>query len=139
MSVGGKSGPALGAENVEKLRAYLDDLRERGVPLPMRGGEVNRSAIALACGFNRQVLYVNEGAKALLDEAVVGAGLGEDLEQAGGDDDKPVTRSDKRDRRIHQLEQANAALRAENHGLRERLRRLEHVEAVMMAGRRVAP
>jgi hypothetical protein len=104
----------------------------------MRGGEINRSAIALACGFNRQVLYVNEGAKALLDEAIAGAGLGEGLEQAGGDD-KPVTRSDKRDRRIHQLEQANAALRAENHGLRERLRRLEHVEAVMMAGRRVAP
>lgn len=139
MSVGGKSGPLAGAENVEKLRAYLDEMRTKGVPLPMRGGEINRSAIALACGFNRQVLYVNEGAKALLDEAVAGAGLGEGLEQTGGDDDKPVTRSDKRDRRIHQLEQANAALRAENHGLRERLRRLEHVEAVMMAGRRVAP
>lgn len=139
MSGGGKSGPLAGVENVEKLRAYLDDLRERGVPLPMRGGEVNRSAIALACGFNRQVLYVNEGAKALLDEAVAGAGLMVGLERAEDDDDKPVARSDKRDRRIHQLEQANAALRAENYGLRERLRRLEHVEAVMMAGRRVAP
>jgi len=41
VSGGGKSGPLAGAENVEKLRAYLDDLRERGVPLPMRGGEVN--------------------------------------------------------------------------------------------------
>ncbi|MFF9548481.1 hypothetical protein [Methylobacterium fujisawaense] len=141
MSAGGRSGVQAGGENVERLRVYLGDLRERGVPLPMRGGEVNRSAIALACGFNRQVLYVNEGARALLEEAVVRCGpAGAGTEEADGDgDDKTVSRTDRRDRRIHQLEQANAALRAENHGLRERLRRLEHVEAVMMAGRRVAP
>ncbi|ACB81381.1 hypothetical protein Mpop_3230 [Methylorubrum populi BJ001] len=139
MSAGGKSGPALGAENVEKLRAYLDDLRKRGLPLPSRGGEINLSAIALACGFNRQVFYVNEGARSLLaDAAARPAPGGADPDDVEGDE-KPVTRSDRRDRRIHQLEQANAALRAENHGLRERLRRLEHVEAVMMTGRRVAP
>lgn len=136
----GRSGQEVGTENVERLRAYLADLDGRGLPLPTRGGEVNVSAIALACGFNRQVLYVNEAAKALLADAVAKGGFVR--EEAAGDgeaDEKPVTRTDRRDRRIHRLEQENAALKAENAGLRERLRRLEHVETVMMTGRRVAP
>jgi hypothetical protein len=101
----------------------------------MRGGEVNRSAIALACGFDRQVLYKNPAAKALLDAAV------ETLDTAGAKDDeqKPEPKSDRRDRRILSLEQQNAALRAENAGLREKLRRLEQVEDIMVTtGRRVS-
>ena len=39
-----------------------------------------------------------------------------------------------------QLEQQNASLRAENQALRERLRRLETVEEIMvLTGRRAAP
>lgn len=136
---GGKSGQALGTENVERLRAYLNDLAGRGLTLPMRRGEVNMSAIALACGFNRQVLYVNEHAKDLLAKAIETAGLTKGSAQDGEEDDaKPEQRSDRRDRRIHKLEQENAALKAENDGLRRQLKRLEHVESVMMAGRRVA-
>ncbi len=49
------------------------------------------------------------------------------LDRGGGDDQdedqKPAVRApDQRDRRIHKLEQENAALRAEAAGLRERLR-----------------
>jgi hypothetical protein len=130
-----KSGSAIGADNVERLKNYLEALEREGRQVPMRGGEVNRSAIALACGFDRQVLYKNPAAKALLDAAV------ETLDTAGAKDDeqKPEPKSDRRDRRILSLEQQNAALRAENAGLREKLRRLEQVEDIMVTtGRRVS-
>jgi hypothetical protein len=123
-----KSGGAIGAENVERLKSYLDALERESRPLPMRGGEPNRSAIALACGFDRQVLYKNPAAKALLAAAVekLDTGVAQD------DEAKPEPKSDRRDRRILSLEQQNAALRAENAGLREKLRRLEQVEDIMV-------
>ena len=133
------SGAAAGAENVRRLRAYLNDLQKQGLPLPVRQGKVNVSAVALACGFDRQVLYKNPAAKEMLEEAEVALGI--EPEAGGTDDKKPIVRGpDKRDRRIHTLEQENAALRAEVAGLRERLRRVRHVEDHMAeTGRWVAP
>jgi hypothetical protein len=129
-----KSGAVLGAENVETLRKYLAALETEGRPLPMRAGEPNRSAIALACSFDRQVLYKNAAAAALLKEAMDGLPAADAAE-----DPKPVPRSDRRDRRIMSLEQENAALRAENSGLRHELRRLRQVEDIMVtSGRRVS-
>lgn len=130
-----KSGSAIGAENAETLKNYLDALEREGRPLPMRAGEPNRSAIALACGFDRQVLYKNPAAVALLKQALAGLAPVD-----GGDEDpKPSPRSDRRDRRIMSLEQENAALRAENTGLRRELRRLRQVEDIMVTtGRRVS-
>jgi Family of unknown function (DUF6262) len=130
-----KSGGAIGAENVDRLKSYLDALERESRPLPMRGGEPNRSAVALACGFDRQVLYKNPAAKALLEAAVekLDTGVAQD------DEAKLEPKSDRRDRRILSLEQQNAALRAENAGLREKLRRLEQVEDIMVTtGRRVS-
>lgn len=66
----GKSGVEIGVENVARLHAYLDGLASNGDPLPMRAGKPNMSAIALACGFDRQVLYKNPAAVALIDEIV---------------------------------------------------------------------
>lgn len=135
------SGAAAGAENVRRLRSYLDDLAEKGLPLPERQGRVNISAVAIACGFDRQVLYKNPAAKEMLAQAEAKLGL----DHGDGDDqdeeDKPAVRTpDPRDRRIHKLEQENAALRAEAAGLRERLRRLRHVEEHMTeTGRWVGP
>ncbi|MDA9504067.1 hypothetical protein XI09_04660 [Bradyrhizobium sp. CCBAU 11386] len=130
-----KSGGAIGAENVDRLKSYLDALERESRPLPVRGGEPNRSAIALACGFDRQVLYKNPAAKALLEAAVEKL----DTSVAHDDEAKPEPKSDRRDRRILSLEQQNAALRAENAGLREKLRRLEQVEDIMVTtGRRVS-
>ncbi|MHC2415695.1 putative RNase H-like nuclease (RuvC/YqgF family) [Bradyrhizobium diazoefficiens] len=131
-----KSGSALGAENAETLKNYLEALEREGRPLPTRGGEVNRSAIALACEFNRQVLYTNPAAVKLLAAAIEKlptAATGED------EDPKPEAKSDRRDRRILSLEQQLAASRAECAGLREKLRRLEQIEDIMVAtGRRVS-
>lgn len=130
-----KSGTAIGADNVERLKNYLKALEREGRPLPMRGGDLNRSAIALACEFDRQVLYKNPAAKALLDAAV-----DKQVRVAPQEDEaKPEMKTDRRDRRILSLEQQNSALRAENAGLREKLRRLELVEDIMVTtGRRVS-
>ncbi|MDT7953871.1 MAG: DUF6262 family protein [Acetobacteraceae bacterium] len=145
MAADSRSGPQKGADNVERLRAYLAGLGGEGRALPERGGKVNVSAVALACGFDRNVLYTNPAAKALLEGALSTLGLaGPERAEAAP---PAASGPDPRDRRINQLEQANASLKAENgalraerNGLRERLRRLEHIEAHMVeTGRRVAP
>lgn len=132
-----RSGADLGAENVARLQTYLDGLAAKGDMLPMRAGRPNFSAVAIACGFDRQVLYKNPGASALL-ECYVADHVGScDPEQAVEEPDaKP--KSDRRDKRIQQLEQQLAAARAECVGLREKLRRLQHIEDHMVeTGRRI--
>jgi hypothetical protein len=118
-----KSGFQVGTEYVERLKRYSADVATEGRPLPARGGKPNASAIALACGFDRQVLY-KRAAKELFDKAVREL----DVEPAAGhgklDDEKAVARCDPRDQRILKLEQENASLRAERADLRARLRRL---------------
>ncbi len=144
MPESGKSGPQKGAENVATLRRYLEALQAGGQRLPQRGGKVNLSAISIACGFDRNVLYTNAQAIQVLEEAVAQLGLelpAQEHAPPRGGYDSP----DHRDRRILQLEQANTSLKAENgslraerNSLRDRLRRLEHIEAHMVeTGRRV--
>lgn len=143
----GKSGRDKGSDNVARLQEHLAALEASGRALPERGGKVNVSAVALACGFDRNVLYTNQAAKALLEAAVARMGLERpDQVRRGPMPDDPGG-PDPRDRRILQLEQANAvlkaengALRAERNGLQERLRRFGHIEAHMVeTGRRVSP
>ncbi len=51
---------------VPKLRAYLQNLKCSGAELPRRAGRPKLAAIAMACGFDRGVLYKNKEAVALL-------------------------------------------------------------------------
>lgn len=51
---------------VESLRAYLERLGDRGERLPQHDGFPNKAAIARACGFNRDVLYDDPEAIAML-------------------------------------------------------------------------
>ena len=51
---------------VQKLRAYLQNLKCSGTELPRRAGRPQLAAIAMACGFDRGVLYKNKEAVALL-------------------------------------------------------------------------
>jgi hypothetical protein len=127
------SGAALGAENAARVRAYLGNLEAAGRGLPERDGKPNMSAIALAAGVDRQVLYKNPAAKAAIEEAAARLGL-------GAFEPRPEQSvRDLRDQRILKLEQENAALKAENSDLRRRLRQLEHVEShIAETGRRVA-
>ena len=73
MSARGDSSAALDDHqraklHVEALRLHLEDLEDRGEPLPRRAGQPNRSAIAAACGMHRQVLYQNPDCRRMLEE-----------------------------------------------------------------------
>lgn len=127
------SGTDLGQVNLGKVASYLDGLAAAGQKLPERDGKPNMSAIAMAAGVDRQVLYKNPAVRAAIEQAAGNLGLDayeRRQEQAPGGPDR-------RDQRILKLEQENAALRAENIELRRRLRTVEHVEEHMVAtGRR---
>jgi hypothetical protein len=131
------SGRDIGDAHVEALQAYLSNLREANVALPRRGGKVHLSAVAKACGFNREVLYQNPRCKALLAEAAANLGLTA-LETRTDVESKPETAA--LERRIAQLESQNASLYAEVHELRRQLRQFQAIEAVLTeSGRRVIP
>jgi hypothetical protein len=143
-----RSGRQIGAEHVEKLRSYLDELRSNATRLPSRGGKVDKSAIALACGFDRQTLYNNAEAKALLEQAV--EDLGVDCQSGQVPNSRAAHLEqlmDRRDRRIQRLEEMLETrtaevteLRRTNKSLLERLRQYEVMEEFMTtSGRRYHP
>lgn len=143
-----KSGQQIGVENVERLRGYLSELKAKGARLPSRNGKADKSAIAVACCFNRQTLYNNPEAVALLEQAVRDIGLEDgDAPSGGGKLEQVQRRLNQRDRRIQQLEEKltikeaeNAALRREKRELKEKLRQYEIFEEVMTTnGRRLIP
>lgn len=142
------SGKQAGAENAQRLHAYIAALRLGGRRLPSHGGKPDKSAIAVACGFNRQTLYNNPEAISLLDGAVKELGLEvENNAASGGKTEFLRQQVDKRDRRVRRLEELldtrtaeNQTLRRENKELKEKLRQYELVEEIMTtSGRRFRP
>lgn len=130
-----------GAEkNVAKLQSYIAGLKEDRRRLPARAGDVNRSKIASACGFNRSVLYDNEIAIQVIEHAKREIGLeGPKSKPTGG---VQITQKEDKSqsRELHRLQQLNATLRAENQDLRKRLREYDHIEERMIqTGRRIIP
>lgn len=142
-----KSGQQVGAENAERLRAYVSELRKKGARIPARNGKPDKSAIAIACGFNRQTLYNNPEAVALLKEAITEIGLDTVTPAADGKALHLQQQMDLRDRRIQRLEQLlatrsaeNSALRQENKELKEQLRQYKTLEeAISTTGRTYHP
>jgi hypothetical protein len=123
----GKNGIALAQENVDALIEYLE--AQRGHPLPRYGIELNRSAIAKACGFDRKVFQTNPRCASLLDDADAAdrkANLTR-LEQA------EVAREQKAkvDADRSELEAQNLRLMAENASLRREVDRWRRLNAVM--------
>jgi DNA repair exonuclease SbcCD ATPase subunit len=145
------NGRQKGAENAEILRAYLKELRGSGNRLPARNGTLDKSAIAFACGFNRQTLYNNPEAIALLEQALNEIGI----EVSTAASDMPIggkvehlqKQMDKRDKRIRQLEEMLAARTAELTAMKrevkevkDQLRQYTAIEEVMtMNGRKFRP
>lgn len=117
----GRSGAEVGRENVERLRSYLDGAPE----LPIRGGKLNVQAIADATGIDRQALYRNANCRALIEAAAARVGADAVAKSGPAVLDPEHARLE---RRVSELERANASLRAEVTELRSRLRRLAHVE-----------
>lgn len=142
-----KSGQQVGAENVGKLRVYLDALKAKGARIPSRNGKVDKSALAIACGFNRQTLYNNPEAIALLEQAVEDIGLDKGSPPKDGKAVHLQQQMDVRDRRIQRLEQLlttrtaeNSALRQEIKELKEQLRRYALLEeSISTNGRKYRP
>ena len=125
--VTGKSGIELAQENVDTLIEYLE--RQRGQPLPRYGTELNRSAIAKACGFDRKVFQTNPRCLRLLEEADA-RDRKENLTRLG---EAEIVREQKAkvdtDRRA--LESLNLRLMAENASLRKELERWRRLNALL--------
>lgn len=118
------SNHQIGDQHIEVLRRWL----EAAECIPDRGGVANISAIAVATGLDRQVLYRDE-ARALISAAVAQKGLGMPQQQRTHTDEVPQWAKEK----IHELEQRLATLYAELGEARRKLARYEHLERHMTA------
>lgn len=129
-----------------KVRRYLADLKATGqsLPLQVQDGRPNITAIAEASGVLRNAFYTNAGVKRLLAEFTDGAGGGKQ-EPAGLA--RAQRQLDIKERRILQLEQQLASVKAENEELRKRLASADQKlaryrvieEEILQTGRRVIP
>ena len=120
----------ISEENFAKLQTYIGQMRLSGLRLPSRGGKVNKTAVATACGFNRETFDQNDRFKVALGEAVDELGL----EQQKTTETPVRDAGDKA--RITTLEQQLASVRGENYVLRRKLAQYEHST---LTGRRVIP
>ena len=124
-------------ENYAKLEEYLGRLKAAGLRLPSRGGKVNKTAVATACGFNRETFNQNERFNVRLLQGATELGLEEKEVAKDIPDAAETPKRDTADKtRITQLEQQLASVRSENYELRRRLARYEHATAT---GKRVIP
>jgi hypothetical protein len=137
------SGRERGEQNLAKVRRYLAGLNASGQPLPLQDGKPNITAIAEASGVLRNVFYTNAGVKRLLAE-LIGVDASTKLPARP---DAAERQLDIKNRRILQLEQQLASVKAEAEELRKRLAAAEQKlaryrvieEEVLHAGRRVIP
>lgn len=132
-----KSGSALGRENAARLEDYLASIDH----LPVRGGRVNVTAVARACGFDRQVLYTNPACRSLLNAAASKKGFPDvEVGQPISKEDEsmvPLKKLREAERRVGALEKKVSELRARIVGLETRLRRHDIIETELIArGRR---
>ena len=129
-----KSFLEVSDENHTNLVEFMERLRSAGLKLPGLLGKVNKTAVARACGFAREVFQQNPRFARTLDGAVKDLGI--DVPQA----EEPEPRHGREKARIMRLEQQLAAARSESHELRRRLRRYESiVDHMTTSGRRVIP
>jgi hypothetical protein len=128
-----------GEANVAKLREYLEEIRRSGQSLPFNSdGAPNRTAIAAACGFRRNVLHTNNAAIRLLDEFL---GKGTDYAadpQAEARASAQASQIWALEQRVMRLEQRLAAVMAERDELRAQLSKYRIIEEeVLKKGRRI--
>ncbi|MDI7923102.1 hypothetical protein [Ferirhizobium litorale] len=125
--VTGKSGVTIAQEHVDALIEYLEAMQGR--PLPRRDVELNRTAIARECGFDRQVFRTNPRCARLLADAdekdriayLDGLAQGELAREQKGAVDA----------RQHALEEKLLRLAAQNLALQRRIDQLSRLEALL--------
>lgn len=130
-----------GETNAVKLRVYLDELRRSGSNVPLNNdGEPNRTAIAAACGFRRNVLHTNKAAIRLLDEFLGKDSRLSDVSQIDSTAGAHSAQIGILEQRVIRLEQRLAVVSAERDELREQLARYKVIEEdVLKKGRRIIP
>lgn len=147
MSKGGVSGREVGEQYLAQVQRVL----QAGGPLPTRNGDIDVTALASAAGVPRQSLYKNAAIRGLLEEVrkKLPAEAGVEQEAARAEvSTASVTSADltkakemQLERKVHRLEQQNAALVAENYELRrerDRLRlQIGRQDMTIETGRRV--
>jgi len=124
----GKNGAMIAQEHVDALVEYLEAMRGR--PLPRRGAELNKTLVARACGFDRQVFRTNPRCANILAKA---------------DEDDRITHLDRlaqgelkreersaSDAQMHAMEDKLLRATAENRSLKQRLERLLRLEALLV-------
>jgi hypothetical protein len=108
--------------NHASLVEFIQRLHDAGLKFPARGGVVNKTAVARACGFARETFQQNPRFAATLDAAVTEIGI--EVPEAGAE---PAARNNEEKARILQLEQQLAVARSEALDLRRKLRRYEAI------------
>lgn len=111
-----------------------------------RGDKLNRSEVATECGFALSVLRQNPAVRSALealesrlrDQGILKASAPGETAKTNdpatlATDRRIMSAKSQADQRVKALEEQNAALRAENRELRDRLRQLEHVDAHLAA------
>jgi hypothetical protein len=142
MKIDRLSGRERGEENLAKVRRYLAGLKGARQSLPLQAGRPNITAIAETSGVLRNVFYTNAGVKRLLAGFMGGRGEGREQPTGLASTQRQL---DLKDRRILQLEQQLASVKAETEELRKRLAAAEQrltryrliEEEILQAGRRV--
>ncbi|WP_160010456.1 hypothetical protein [Rhizobium sp. 18055] len=124
------SSQAVSEQNYAKLLEYIERLRRAKLRFPEHGGKVNKTAVATACGFNRETFAQNARFERALNEGVDELGLQPREAMESAPQDAAIKA------RITQLEQQLAAVRSENYELRRRLAQYDHMT---LTGRRVIP
>lgn len=139
-----KSGQQIARDNITKFDAWV---AEREVANDwqdyLRNGKLNRSEIAIECGFAKSVLQQNPAVKKalqaleerlaashiILPEKAASEAASESADSTARVADKRVMAAKARaDARVKALEEQNAGLKAEVRDLREHLRRFTHLE-----------
>lgn len=129
-----KSGKVIGQEYLARVQAYLQSTPT----LPLQpDGTLNVTAIAAGADVPRQSLYKHPKIRELLDAAKASQAIpSRQLDHAPGQEVKR-----RLERRVHQLEQENAVLMAENAELRRQLKVFKQQQArddlMMETGRRI--
>lgn len=124
----GTNGKIVGDQNAHKLRVWLESVET----IPMHGGSPNKTEIARRAGLkDRQPLDNNPECKKLLADAVANKCLSV---SSVTDNEKS-----KLERKIRELEIRCDKEVAENFELKRKLKRLQHVESLLEAGRRIIP
>ena len=124
----GKNGTMIAQEHVDSLVEYLETMAGR--PLPRRGTELNKTLVARACGFDRQVFRTNPRCANLLARADEDDRVA-NLDLLAQGELKREQRSSS-DAQLHAIEEKLLRATAENRSLRQRLERLLRLEALLI-------